>query len=138
MGGASGLAMASVMFGPDLMQRVEAAVELTALDPKEAAQDEAFWREIQQAFTVSRGLINLNNGAVGASPQVVTESLVRYLWQQEDAPPYQRSILAPRMETVRGASAQLFGSEAEEIAIMRNTTEAMQTVLLGLDFKAGD
>jgi selenocysteine lyase/cysteine desulfurase len=34
--------------------------------------------------------------------------------------------------------AQLFGAEAEEIAIMRNTTEAMQTVLLGLDFKAGD
>ena len=138
VGGASGLAMASVMFGPDLMQRVEAAAEITALDPKEAAQDEAFWREIQQAFTVSRGLINLNNGAVGSSPEVVTESLVRYLWQQEDAPPYQRSILAPRLETVRGALAQLFGAEAEEIAIMRNTTEAMQTVLLGLDFKAGD
>ena len=139
MGGASSLAMASILFGPDLMKRVEAATEKTAgLDPKDVARNEAFWREIQQAFTVSRGLINLNNGAVGSSPEVVTESMIRYLWQQEDAPPFQRRILGARMETVRNALAQLFGADPEEIAIMRNTTEAMQTVLLGLDFKPGD
>ena len=56
MGGASSLAMASILFGPDLMKRVEAATEKTAgLDPKDVAQNEAFWREIQQAFTSAAG-----------------------------------------------------------------------------------
>ena len=32
--------------------------------PAEVAADEDYWREIQQAFTVDRSLINLNNGGV--------------------------------------------------------------------------
>ena len=36
--------------------------------PDKIAADEDFWREIQQAFTVDRSLINLNNGGVSPSP----------------------------------------------------------------------
>jgi hypothetical protein len=35
-----------------------------------------------------RGIINLNNGGVSPSPRIVTDALVRYIWQQEDATAY--------------------------------------------------
>ena len=52
---------------------------------------------IQNAFTVTRGIINLNNGGVSPSPRIVTEALVRYIWQQEDATAYTMwQILEPQ------------------------------------------
>jgi hypothetical protein len=36
--------------------------------PSEVAQDEDFWFQVAQAFTVDRSLINLNNGGVSPSP----------------------------------------------------------------------
>ena len=37
----------------------------------EIARDERYWFEVQQAFTVDRSLINLNNGGVSPSPAIV-------------------------------------------------------------------
>ncbi len=45
----------------------------------DVAQDEDFWREIQAAFDIDRGMINLNNGGVAPSPRVVYAALQRYL-----------------------------------------------------------
>src|SRR5688572_1681305 len=61
---------------------------ISHLTPEEAAVDEDFWFTIQNAFTVTRGIINLNNGGVSPSPRIVTEAVVRYTWQQEDATAY--------------------------------------------------
>src|SRR6185295_1424672 len=83
-----------------------------------AAADEDFWLAIQQAFTVTRGIVNLNNGGVSPSPRVVTEAFVRYTWQQEDLPPYMMwQILEPQCESVRTGLAEMFGCDREEVAI---------------------
>src|SRR6202521_2042657 len=72
-----------------LLKNIQAATGTVAhLTPEQAAMDEDFWFEIQKAFTVTRGIINLNNGGVSPSPRSVTEALVRYIWQQEDATAY--------------------------------------------------
>ena len=47
--------------------------------PVEAAGDEAFWFEMQQAFTVDRSVINLNNAGVSPSPAVVQAAQKRHL-----------------------------------------------------------
>src|SRR6478735_598543 len=54
--------------------------------PEDLARDEDYWREIQQAFTVDRSLINLNNGGVSPSPRVVQEAMRRYLEFSNQAP----------------------------------------------------
>jgi selenocysteine lyase/cysteine desulfurase len=51
---------------------------------------------------------------------------------------YVDEILVPQRELVRSRLAETFGCSAEEIAITRNTTEALETVQLGLDLKPGD
>src|SRR5207249_38348 len=135
-----GLAALSSTTVASLLKNVEAAAKTVAhLTPEEAAMDEDYWAIIQNSFTVTRGIINLNNGGVSPSPRIVTEALVRYQWQQEDATAYTMwQILEPQSETIRTGLAELFGCDREEIAITRNASESLETLLLGLDLKSGD
>ena len=72
-----------------LLENVTAASRaVDHLSPMEAAMNEDYWATIQQAFSVTRGIVNLNNGGVSPSPRIVTEAFVRYTWQQEDATAY--------------------------------------------------
>ena len=107
--------------------------------PGDVAADEDFWREIQQAFTVDRGLINLNNGGVSPSPRIVQEAMRRYLELSNEAPVYTMwQLLEPQVESVRRRLAAAFGCDPEEMAITRNASEALETCILGLDLKPGD
>src|SRR5690606_17739982 len=107
--------------------------------PAEVAEDEDFWAEIRRAFTVDRTLINLNNGGVSPSPRVVQEAMARYLALSNEAPSYSMwQLLEPQIESVRVRLARAFGCDAEEMAITRNASEALETVQLGLDLEPGD
>jgi len=123
-----------------LLKEVEGATRRVAhLTPEQAAMDEDYWSVIQNSFTVTRGIVNLNNGGVSPSPRIVTEALVRYIWQQEDATAYTMwQILEPQSETIRTGLAELFGCDREEIAITRNASESLEICLMGMDFKSGD
>lgn len=135
-----GLAALSSATVASLLREVHAATKSVAhLSPAQAALDEDFWFTIQNAFTVTRGIINLNNGGVSPSPRIVTEALVRYLWQQEDATAYTMwQLLEPQSETIRTGLAELFECDREEIAITRNASESLEILLQGMDFKSGD
>lgn len=123
-----------------LFENVKAAGSaIKHLAPIEAAANEDYWTTIQQAFSVTRGIINLNNGGVSPSPRIVTEAFVRYTWQQEDATAYTMwQILEPQSETIRTGLAEVFGCDREEIAITRNASESLEILLMGMDFKSGD
>ena len=107
--------------------------------PSEMAGDEEFWYHVQQAFTVSSSIINLNNGGVSPSPKVVQEAMKRYHDYSNEAPSYYMwQILDHGREPLRQNLAQLAGCSLDEIAIQRNASEALETVIFGLDLKKGD
>ena len=135
-----GLAALSSAAVAALLGDVQAAARrVEKLPSPQAAGAEDFWFEIQRAFTVTRGIVNLNNGGVSPSPRIVTEALVRYIWEQEDATAYTMwQILEPQSETIRSGLAAMFGCDREEIAITRNASESLETLLMGLDLKSGD
>ena len=135
-----GLAALSSSYVAILLGDLEAATSRVAmLSPAALARDEDFWFEIQQAFSVTRGIINLNNGGVSPSPRLVTEALIRYQWQQEDATAYTMwQILEPQVETIRSGLAELFGCDREEIAVTRNASESLEILLMGMNLKSGD
>lgn len=135
-----GLATLSSAAVASLMQDVHAAVlPYSSAHPSELASNEDFWAPIQQSFAVGRGTTNLNNGGVSPSPRIVTEALVRYQWQQEDTTAYTMwQVMQPQLETIRSGLAGIFGCDPEEIAITRNASESLETVLMGLDLKSGD
>ena len=133
-------AVAVAAFGNDGLARVQAAGRrVESLDASEVAADETYWREIQQAFTLDRTIINLNNGGCSPSPRVVHEAFKRYLDISNQAPVYHMwQILEPNIESVRRRLAAAFGCDPEELAITRNASEALQTAQLGIDLKPGD
>jgi isopenicillin-N epimerase len=135
-----GLAAAVVPAIQALVADLHAATErVAAMTPAEAAADEDFWFNVQQAFSNGRGIVNLNNGGVSPSPKIVTEALVRYIWQSEDTTAYSMwQILEPQSERIRKGLAEAFGVDPEEIAITRNASESLEILLNGFDLKPGD
>jgi selenocysteine lyase/cysteine desulfurase len=109
------------------------------LTPQELAADEDYWSVIQQAYTVNPNMVNLNNGGVSPSPRVVQEAVERFNQLSNEAPSYYMwRILDQGREPVRYKLATLAGCSPNEIAINRNATEALNTVIFGYPFKAGD
>src|SRR5438309_12026366 len=104
---------------PDGLARAAAASAAVAdRSPIDVAADETYWREIQQAFTLDRTLINLNNGYTCPSPRVVHEAFKRYLDLSNEAPVYHMwQILEPNIETVRRRLAAECGCSPDEMAI---------------------
>src|SRR5262245_21477482 len=133
-------ALGAVGFKTDWLERVVSAADAVADRPAaDVAADETYWREIQQAFTLDRTIINLNNGYTCPSPRVVHEALKRYLDISNQAPiHYMWNLLEPNVETVRRKLASEAGCDADELAITRNASEALQIAQLGIDLKAGD
>ncbi len=110
-----------------------------ARPPEGLAEDEDFWMQVRHAFTIDRNHINLNSGSVSPAPQSVQRAVEQY-WTVMNMSPslYVDEQLIPRLEVPRRHLATLFGCDPEEIAITRNTSEAMQIVQFGLPLKPGD
>lgn len=107
------------------------------LDPP--GNDPDFWRYIQQSFTVSPGIVNLNNGGVSPAPKIVQDAVKRYYDYCNEAPSYfMWNVLDQGREPLRKNLAKLAGCDAEEIAMNRNASEGLETVIFGLPLKAGD
>jgi len=107
--------------------------------PGEIAQDEAFWSEVQRAFTVDRTLVNLNNGGVSPSPAFVQDAVKKHLDLSNKAPTYYMwQIQEPMREGVRKRMARQWGVDGEEIAFVRNASEGLQTLQFGMDLRRGD
>lgn len=117
----------------------EAAANVSGLSAEQAAQNEDYWSVIQRSYTVNPDLINLNNGGVSPAPLVVQQAVERYNELSNEGPSYYMwSILDQGREPLRAKLAQLAGAQPGEIAIDRNSTEALNTIIYGLDLKSGD
>lgn len=107
--------------------------------PESFADDEAFWEPIQRAFEVDRSYINLNNGGVSPTPTHVVEQMIRDIHFSNEMPTiHMWQTLDPRIESARRELALEFGCDPEEMAIVRNASEALETLIFGIDLKAGD
>lgn len=117
----------------------ESLAELNTFSPLDAVSEEDLWASMAQAYTVSPNIMNLNNGGVSPQPKVVQDAVDRYYHLSNEAPSYYMwRILDQGREPVRRKLADLAGVMPEEIAVQRNTTEALATVTWGTDLKAGD
>ncbi len=111
----------------------------SGISPEDLASEEDFWYYVQQSYTVSPSLINLNNGGVAPSPKTVQDAMKRFHDISNEAPSYYMwRIVDQGREPLRRNLAKLAGCDTEEIAIQRNASEALEAVIFGLDLKAGD
>ncbi len=125
---------------PAWSRNLDAALrDAEGVSATDLATEEDFWYYIQQSFTVSPSLINLNNGGVSPAPKTVQDAMKRYYDYCNEAPSYYMwRILDQGREPLRQNLAKLAGCDTEEIAINRNSSEGLETVIFGMQLKAGD
>jgi selenocysteine lyase/cysteine desulfurase len=140
VGALSATAFLSSFVQPAWSRNLERALRnAEGISPQDLAKEEDFWYYIQQSFTVSPSLINLNNGGVSPAPKTVQDAMKRYYDYCNEAPSYYMwRILDQGREPLRRNMASMAGCDAEEIAINRNSSEGLETVIFGLQLKAGD
>lgn len=130
------LSIANNSFAADALKKFE---RFHSLQPTDALNDEDFWNWVKESYTVSPNILNLNNGGVSPQPKVVQDAHIRYYQYCNEGPSYYMwQILDQGREALRGKLADLAGCSADEIAINRNATEGLNTVIFGLNLKAGD
>ena len=125
---------------PDAFRHLYRAASLGAgVAPDVAAEDEAYWGEIQRAFDTDRTMVNLNNGGCSPAPTHVLEQMIRDIRFSNELPvDHMWRVLEPRIESVRRDLAAEFGCDADEMAITRNASEANETMIFGTDLQRGD
>lgn len=96
------------------------------------------WQAVRPFFPVTERLIYMNHAAVAP---LVLPAAERMKWLAEDgclygSLHYDKWLSA--YESLRTGTARLIGAHRDEIAIVKNTSEGIATVALGLDWKPGD
>jgi selenocysteine lyase/cysteine desulfurase len=104
--------------------------------------EDAYWRELRNQFLIPVDEVYLNNGTVGSSPAPVLRAIFEGYettekMNQQDPEDYPIWGYAAWNE-FRDPLAAFVGCHRDEIALLRNATEANSYIANGVDLKAGD
>jgi selenocysteine lyase/cysteine desulfurase len=131
--GAAGAAGLGLLFGDKLW------AEYAARPVERLAEDEAFWAAIRGKYTLKPGVINLESGYYSIQAQPVLDAFIANVKRQNvEGSYYLRTTMVPVKAAARDKVAAMAGCEPGELIITRNTTESLDTVMNGYDWKAGD
>ena len=129
LGGAS----LGLMFSPSVLSRY------MAMPHAELAQDEAFWGTIRGKYKLTPEYINLENGYYSMQAEPVLEAFIGHVRRiNVQASRYMRTRQPDDKLRVRTRLAKMAGVSPDELIITRNTTESLDTVISGYDWKPGD
>lgn len=137
---ASGAMALTGLFNNSYSRGLNQALEkMGHIPPEKLASEEEFWYWVKNSFSASPNIINMNNGGVCPQPKVVQETFEHYNRVSNEGPAYfMWRIVDSGRENVRRDLAKLADCSSETIAIQRNTSEALETVIFGLNLEKGD
>jgi isopenicillin-N epimerase len=139
------VAQASLLLGLPLRQ-IEPVLSQQApsVPPTDLYQTdpERYWAELRRQWLLAPDRINLNCGSVGCTPLPVLHAMIDHiLYAEEYREPgypwfgYEENT---RLHELRDSLAAFVHVDRDDIALVRNATEANNVVANGLDFSAGD
>jgi len=104
--------------------------------------EDAYWSELRKQYLIPADEVYLNNGTVGSSPAPVLRAVFKGYEETEklnqaDPEDYPIWGYGPWNE-FRDPLASFVGCNRDEIALLRNATEANSYIANGLDLKPGD
>jgi isopenicillin-N epimerase len=128
------LAVAERAFGKEAPAMPPAKLFLT--DPAR------YWAELRRQWLLAADHVNLNCGSVGCTPLPVLNAMIDHLLCaeafREPAYPWFGYEENPRLRRLRDALAAYLHCKRDELALVRNATEANNVFCNGLDLKPGD
>ena len=109
------------------------------LSPLKVAENNDFWEEIRKAYRLKPDYINLENGYYSMQSEEVLNAFIKHVKEVNyQASYYMRTTQFDDKAAMRQKLSAMLGCSVEELAITRNTTESIDTVVSGIDWKAGD
>jgi len=99
---------------------------------------EPLWLRYRENFPIARNLIYLNHAAVAPLSKPAAEAMQALAQEVLEYGSLQYDRWMNTYEALRVAAARLIGADRSEIALVKNTSEGIATVALGLDWRPGD
>jgi selenocysteine lyase/cysteine desulfurase len=132
---AAHLAWAPLLFS-DLELMVQTVMDLS---PKSLAKEEEFWLEIRKGYKLKSEYINLENGYYCITPQKILQAYIEHTKMMNlEGSFYMRTRKHEDKLKIGNRLADLVGAKHGEVIVTRNTTESLDTVISGYDWKSGD
>jgi selenocysteine lyase/cysteine desulfurase len=125
---------------PILNERItDLLVSVENENPSQTAQNEDFWAEIRKEYQLNSAFINLENGYYSMAPKATLDAFANHVQEINlKNSYYMRTRQFDDNINLRKQLAKLVGCDFEELIISRNTTESLDTVIAGYDWKPGD
>jgi selenocysteine lyase/cysteine desulfurase len=109
------------------------------LSAEEVANDEEFWAKVRGGYKLKPDYINLENGYYCILPQETLDNFIQHIKAVNyEGSYYMRTIQWDNKKAVAARLAKLAGCSTDELIITRNTTESLDMIIGGLDWKPGD
>ncbi len=113
--------------------------QYASLPAAQLAHDEPFWALIRSKYLLTPDYINLENGYFVMQSQPVLDAFVGHVRDiNRQASYYMRTRQFDDKLAVRARLAAMAGCSPSELIITRNTTESLDTVIAGFDWKRDD
>jgi selenocysteine lyase/cysteine desulfurase len=102
-------------------------------------KDEDFWAKIRGDYLLKPDYINFENGYYCFLPQPILENFIKHVREVNyQGSYYMRTVQFENKKAMAAKLAALAGCSPDELIITRNTTESLDMVIGGLDWKPGD
>lgn len=120
--------------------RIESLVHpYSDLHADEISREEGFWKEIRKGYRLNKNYINLENGYYCIIPQNTMDALVSHAKEVNYLGSYyMRNNQFENKRKVAAELAKIAGCGEDEIIVTRNTTESLDTIISGIDWKEDD
>ncbi|MEY3576460.1 MAG: hypothetical protein RL394_42 [Bacteroidota bacterium] len=103
------------------------------------AADDQFWKQIRTQYMLKPDYINLENGFYNFIPQPTLEKYIQHIRDiNYQGSYYMRTVQRDNKKRMAAKLAAVAGCSPEELIITRNTTESLDLIIAGQDWKAGD
>jgi selenocysteine lyase/cysteine desulfurase len=117
----------------------ELVKSVSAVSSSDLAGDENFWATVRKGYKLKPDYINLENGYYNFLPEQVLEKFIGHVREINlQGSYYMRTVQFDNKKAMAAKLATIAGCQPDELIITRNTTESLDMIIGGLDWKSGD